>query len=312
MVGSELFFQLVFLVIFLDIVALNITTCLRGYGIGKKKIEILYALSTTVVIGERMPSTSTSLDLCYKLVALAQHTSSIMTTYTGIKYLINEEVRASIAACLTSVVIPNTFTSIGRDAFRDSAFISITVPPSIVSIESNAFHNCSSLAHLSIPDKAVHGRDGDTRDTNNVFGGCKSLEAISASFNMSLIDYFSESHQIRIVVRVAVLTSLVVYQERDDALRESKRRKLNDGGSTSNSNFSQCSSAEMAEGLELSNKATELVSKLKEEKDLLRKEIEVLKEENNDMRKTYKILNAPLAYKKITAFELWREILEFV
>ena len=54
---------------------------------------------------------------------------------------------------LTSVTIPDSFTSIWSWAFQYcSSLTSITIPDSVTSIGGNAFRGCSSLTSITIPD----------------------------------------------------------------------------------------------------------------------------------------------------------------
>lgn len=72
---------------------------------------------------------------------------------------------------LTSVVIPNTMTSIGTYAFSDcSNLTSIDIPNSVTSIGYGAFRNCSSLASIVIPNTVT--------SLSGTFYGCTSLTSV--------------------------------------------------------------------------------------------------------------------------------------
>ena len=177
---------------------------------------------------------------------------------------------------LQSIVIGNSVTSIGKQAFCTfagcSSLSSLKIPNSVTQIERAAFLNCSALSDIVIPDGATLGI--------NVFQGCTGLETISsASFHMSVAGYFRESHHLRIKLRVTVLNCLKLINKERMRLAEepTKRRKLNsDGRSSSESGFTGW----------FTNRVT----------------TKTTREEFDGVR----------AESKITAFELWMEILEFV
>ena len=73
---------------------------------------------------------------------------------------------------LTSIIIPNSVTSIGRGAFSDcSSLTSITIPNSLTSIGDDAFYRCSSLPSITIPNSV-------TSIGNSAFSYCSSLTSI--------------------------------------------------------------------------------------------------------------------------------------
>ena len=97
---------------------------------------------------------------------------------------------------------------------------------------------------------------------DSAFAGCDILEAKASSVSfsssrkkMTIKDYYRVSHQTSIKLRVTLLKSLLVYQERMESEPPAQRRRF-----------------EIEEGH----------------------------------------LNSPLAYRMITAFELWREICMFL
>ena len=101
---------------------------------------------------------------------------------------------------LTSVTIPNSVTSIGISAFSGcSGLTSVTIPNSVTSIGISAFSGCSGLTSVTIPNSvtsigssAFDGCSGLTSVTipNSVesigdyaFGGCSGLTAINVDEN---------------------------------------------------------------------------------------------------------------------------------
>ena len=59
-------------------------------------------------------------------------------------------------ANLTSIIIPDSVTSIGDHAFYNcSSLTNITIPDSVTSIGDHAFHNCSGLTSITIPDSVT-------------------------------------------------------------------------------------------------------------------------------------------------------------
>ena len=73
---------------------------------------------------------------------------------------------------ITKVVIPNSVTSIGMNAFRDCTLLtSVNIPNSVTSISGGAFYNCTSLTSINIPNSV-------TSIGSRAFYNCTSLTSI--------------------------------------------------------------------------------------------------------------------------------------
>jgi len=110
-----------------------------------------------------------------------------------------------IKAQIVTANIPNGFTSIGYEAFRNSSRLtSITIPNSVTSIGNTAFFSCTRLTSISIPDSvtsigsqafqscsgltSVTIGSGVTSIGNSAFANCSSLTSIVVDSGNTVYD----------------------------------------------------------------------------------------------------------------------------
>ena len=96
----------------------------------------------------------------------------------------------AFASCssLASVVLPATLTSIGYSAFRNcTTLASVKLPAGLTSIGHDAFHNCSSLASVVLPA-------GLTSIGNDAFASCSSLASVELPAGLRRIGPFAFAH----------------------------------------------------------------------------------------------------------------------
>jgi len=87
----------------------------------------------------------------------------------------------SYCSNLTSITIPNSVTSIGSNAFgRCSGLTSVTIPNSVTSIGDAVFSYCSGLTSITIPDNVISIGQG-------AFQGCSSLTNVIIGNNVTSI-----------------------------------------------------------------------------------------------------------------------------
>ncbi|MCR5793822.1 MAG: leucine-rich repeat protein [Solobacterium sp.] len=86
---------------------------------------------------------------------------------------------------LTSIIIPETITSIGGYAFYNCRnLVDITIPDGITSLNEGVFHNCTSLKEITIPDSV-------TFIDNWAFDWCESLTSISIPGSVNTIEDYA-------------------------------------------------------------------------------------------------------------------------
>eukprot|EP00035_Acanthoeca_spectabilis_P037551 m.45953 g.45953 ORF g.45953 m.45953 type:complete len:937 (+) comp8701_c0_seq1:353-3163(+) len=83
---------------------------------------------------------------------------------------------------LPSIVIPNSVTLVGDDAFLSCpSLTNVTLGNSVATIGNSAFFNCTSLRNIAIPDSATSVR-------GSAFGRCSSLRTILVGRQVPQLD----------------------------------------------------------------------------------------------------------------------------
>ena len=84
---------------------------------------------------------------------------------------------------LSSVILPDTVTSIGDTAFQSCSNLkSINIPNGVTSIDKNTFNGCSSLTEIDIPDSV-------TTIDSSAFSGCNAVKTLVTGNGLTSLDY---------------------------------------------------------------------------------------------------------------------------
>ena len=212
---------------------------------------------------------------------------------------------------ITILTLPTTLSAIGRSAFEGTGIRTIVSPLNVRYISERAFYNTSlqlvvfnnkierindlaffnnPLTILNIPDNTIVA--------SNAFDECTSLQAQSIRAKMSVDKFFRKSHQLRIATRVTFLASMYAYGKKV--------------GNTSTPNFvAELSSHTKRKRNEITSiSETSVIEQLKQENVELRAHVESLRNHifYGSSPSSHLSFNGPLAYRLITAIELWRAI----
>jgi hypothetical protein len=143
--------------------AVTIPSELGGYAVKKVGNNVLPISGKFGNVGY-ITTIGSSLNLGYSIGSITYSTGSIIT---------DDNLSSYKNTSVTSVVIPNSVTSIGNNAFYNfSSLTSITIGTSVTSIGNYAFQGCSSLISITIPNSVTSiGGSG--------FYGCTSLTSIT-------------------------------------------------------------------------------------------------------------------------------------
>ena len=89
---------------------------------------------------------------------------------------------------LNIVIIPDTVTEIGPDAFCNSGIQSIVIPDTVTCIGGSAFYNCNGLTEIKLPSSL-------TELGNNAFGSCLGITEITIPKGLTTAHsaYYSET-----------------------------------------------------------------------------------------------------------------------
>ena len=102
-------------------------------------------------------------------------------TELDLRYNLKLKSISGYSSLLTTVLLPNTLTSIEKSAFKECAsLIEIHFPASLTSIGEYAFSGCSSLTEIHLPANL-------TSIGRSTFSGCSSLTEINLPNNLTSI-----------------------------------------------------------------------------------------------------------------------------
>ena len=174
----------------------ELSTCSFRLFIGEKPIlpQTIEDLSTKATDEELKEALVDEWGVKYskdgrKLLKTPQKLDGTYSVRKGTKIICDEAFRWSkLIGCrsLTSLVIPDSVTSIGDRAFWDCCSLSsVVIPDSVTSIGDKAFYRCSSLSSVVIPESVVNLNGNPFKGWN---GELKCLSPYFIYDNKALFD----------------------------------------------------------------------------------------------------------------------------
>lgn len=89
-------------------------------------------------------------------------------------------------------ILPQDVTAIGKEAFRNTGAVAVTIPGGALSIGDNAFSDCADLRQITIPASV-------TQIAANAFTGCRSDLTICCKAG-SAAETFAKAHNISLIL----------------------------------------------------------------------------------------------------------------
>ena len=119
---------------------------------------------------------------CNSLTSIVvENGNSIYDSRDNCNAIIETESNTLFQGCNTTI-IPNSVTSIGKNAFKGcTGLTSIIIPENVRSIEEGVFENCTGLTSVTIGN-------GVTSIGKNAFKGCTGLTSITVPENVRSIE----------------------------------------------------------------------------------------------------------------------------
>ena len=161
-------------------------TSLTSVTIGNSVTSIGYGAfgNCTSLTSITIPSSVTSIKYEYASFASCTSLTSINVNennpnYSSLNGILYNKAKTTII-CVPikingSITIPNSVTSIGESAFRNSSLTNVTIPNSVISIGEAAFASCTSLTSITIPDSVTY-------IGNSAFRGWTASQTITVPF----------------------------------------------------------------------------------------------------------------------------------